>query len=75
MEPPWHKPLVVNVVVVGPFGEEEEGIGMTSDEVKVKGEDPNTPGYLWENRVKRNVGDLGSWVRSPWLACDETPGP
>jgi len=47
MEPPGHKPLVVNVVVVGPFEEEKEGTGRTSD-VMVKGEDPATPGYyLW----------------------------
>jgi len=45
-EPPWHKPLVVNGVVVGPFEEEEEGTGVTSDVVKVKGEDPATPGPL-----------------------------
>jgi len=41
-----HKPLVVNVVVVGPFEEEEEGTGIVSDVVKVKGEDPVTPGLL-----------------------------
>ena len=34
-QPPGHKPLVVNVVVVGPFKEEEEGIVITSDVVKV----------------------------------------
>ena len=49
---PRHKPLVVNVVVVGAFEEEEEGIGVTSDVVKVKGEDPDTPGYLWGDRVR-----------------------
>jgi len=27
MEPPGHKPLVVNVIVVGLFEEEEEGTG------------------------------------------------
>jgi len=48
----WHKPLVVNVVVVGPFEEEEEGIGVASDVVKVQGEDPDTPGYLREDRVR-----------------------
>ena len=37
-------PLVVNVVVVGPFEEEEEGIGIASDVVKVEGEAPDTPG-------------------------------
>jgi len=29
---------------MGPFEEEEEGTGITSDVVKVKGEDPATPG-------------------------------
>jgi len=52
MEPPGHKPLVVNVVVVGPFEEEEEGIGVASDVVKAKGEDPDTPGYLRGDRVR-----------------------
>jgi len=45
-EPPGQKPLVVNGVVVGPFEEEEEGTGIASDVVKVKGEDPATPGPL-----------------------------
>ena len=31
---------------MGPFEEEEEGTGITSDVVKVKGEDPGTPGPL-----------------------------
>jgi len=35
--------LVVNVVVVGPLEEEEEGTGIASDLVKVKGEDPANP--------------------------------
>ena len=38
--------MVVNVTVVGPFEEEVEGTGVTSDVVKVKGEDPVTPGLL-----------------------------
>jgi len=33
-ELPGHKPLVVNVVVVGPFELEEEEIAMASDVVK-----------------------------------------
>ena len=45
-EPPGQKALVVNGIVVGPFEEEEEGTGVTSDVVKVKGEDPATPGPL-----------------------------
>ena len=32
--------------MLGPFEEEEEGTGITSDVVKVKGEDPVTPGLL-----------------------------
>jgi len=45
-DPPGQKPLVVNGVVVVPFEEEEEGTGVSSDIVKVKGEDPATPGPL-----------------------------
>ena len=36
--------MVVNGTVVGPFEEEEEGTGIASDVVKVKSEDPATPG-------------------------------
>ena len=43
---PWHKPMVINGTVVGPFEEEEEGTGIASDVVKVQGEDPTTPGLL-----------------------------
>jgi len=38
--------MVVNGVVVGPFEEEEEGTGVTSDVVKIQGEDPAIPGPL-----------------------------
>jgi len=38
--------MVVNVTVVGPLEEEEEGTGVVSDVVKVEGEDPDTPGPL-----------------------------
>jgi len=38
--------MVINVTVVGPFEEEEEGTGIVSDVDKVKGEDPATPGLL-----------------------------
>jgi len=38
--------MVINVTVVGPFEEEEEGTSIASDVVKVKGEDPATPGLL-----------------------------
>ena len=40
------KVLVVNGVVVGPFEEKEEGTGIASDVLNVKGEDPVTPGPL-----------------------------
>jgi len=51
-EPPGHKPLVVNVVVVGPFEEEEEGTGIASDVVKVQGDNLDIPGYLRGDRVR-----------------------
>jgi len=38
--------------LLGPFEEEEEGIGITSDVVKVQDEDPATPGCLREVRVR-----------------------
>ena len=61
-EPPGHKLLVVNVPVVCPVEEEEEGIGITSG-VKVEGEDPET---LF---LKGAKGD-----GPPWLAVEETSG-
>jgi len=51
-EQPGHKPLVVNVIVVGPFEEEEEETGIASDVVKVEGENPDNPGYLRGDRVR-----------------------
>jgi len=69
---PGHKSLVVNMVVIGLFEEEEEGTGITSNIVKVNGEDLDTPGYPRGDRVRREVRDLGSWVRPPWLALHET---
>jgi len=38
--------------LLGPFEEEEEGIGIASDVVKVEGEDPATQGCLREVRVR-----------------------
>ena len=38
--------MVITVIVVGPFEEEEEGTGIASDLVTVQGEDPATPGLL-----------------------------
>ena len=54
--------------------EEEEGTGVASDVVKVEGEDPDTPGYQGGTGQSWDVGDLGSWLRLPWLAHDEVPG-
>ena len=59
-ELPGHEPLVVNVVVVGLFEEEEEGTGMASDVVKVEGEDPDNPGYLRGDRAR--LGRRRSWI-------------
>ena len=53
-------------MVVGPFEEEEEGIGINSDVVKVKGEDPETPGYLRGDRVR--LGRRRSYVGASPLA-------
>ena len=65
-----NKPLVVNVVVVGPFEEEGEGTSVASDVVKVQCEDPDTPGYLRGDRVR-----LGRWrsriVGASPLACSQ----
>jgi len=72
-EPPGHKPLVVNVIVVGPFEEEEEGTGVACDIVKVQGEDPDTPGYPKGDRVKLGRRRSRTWVRLPWLVHDEAP--
>jgi len=49
-------PLVVNVVVVGPFEEEEEGIGIASDVIEVEGEDPDL-GCLDLHPPRRSRGD------------------
>ena len=51
-EPPGHKPLVVNVVVVGLFEVEEAGTGIASDVVEVECENPDTPGYPRGDRVR-----------------------
>jgi len=50
MEPQGPTTLVVKGVV-GLFEEEEEGIGIASGIVKVKGEDPTTPGCRREDRI------------------------
>jgi len=59
-EPIGHKPLVVNVVVVGAFQEKEEGIGIASDIINVEGKDPATSVCLRGDRVGRHVGDFQS---------------
>jgi len=61
--------------LLGPFEEEEEGIGIASDVVKVEGEDLATPGCLREVRVRWCVGDFNRWYVLSWLACERTPGP
>jgi len=51
--------------VVGPFEEEEMGIDIPSDVVKVKGEDPATPVFLRGTSEEVRRRSL-SWVRAPW---------
>ena len=65
---------VTRTVVVGPFEEEEEGTGIASDVVKVKGKDPDTSGYLRGDRVRRDVGNFQSCLHPPWLTPNETTG-
>ena len=67
--------MVVTVVVVGPIKEEEAGIGVTSDVVKVKGEDPDTPGYLRKDRVRLGGRRQSRIVRaSPLARSRPSPG-
>jgi len=53
-----HKNLFVNVAVVGPFQEEEEWTVIASDVVKVKGEDPGTPGSLRSVDTGKTLGTV-----------------
>ena len=46
--------MVINETVVGPFEEEEEGTGIASDVVNVKGEDPGSPGCLRSVDTRNN---------------------
>jgi len=41
----------------------------------VEGKDPDFPGHLRGDRVRRYVGEFQLWVRPPWLALEENPGP
>jgi hypothetical protein len=66
-------PWLSTALVAGPIEEEKEGICIASEVDKVEG--PAPPGCLREDRVRRYVGDFQSWVRTPWLAGEETPGP
>ena len=49
------KNLFKKKLVVGPFEEEEEGTGIASNVVKVKGKDPDTSGYLRGDRARRDA--------------------
>jgi len=46
----------------------------TQPHLKVEGEDPATPGYLREIRVRWCVGDFQSWVRAPLARSWRKPG-
>ena len=58
---------VDGVLAVWRHNKPKTGIGtmIASDVVKVNSEDPDTFGYLGGGRVRRDVGDFGSWVHSP----------
>jgi len=58
MEPPGQKPLIVNGVGVGPFEEEQEGTGITSDVLKVEGRNPGTTGCLRYVDTRNNPGTV-----------------
>ena len=59
------------------FEEEEEGIGMTSDVIKVNGDDLANPGSLRGDRARWHVQSWRSisWLSDPWPAAEETLGP
>ena len=56
---------VVKTTLANKAQEEEQGISIASDVVKMQGEDPATPGCLREVRVRWCVIDFQSWVRAP----------
>jgi len=50
---------------MGPFEEEVEGIGIGSDVVKVKGDDPATQGFL----NSRGQDEVARWRYNPWVCA------
>jgi hypothetical protein len=60
-------------LVVDPFEEEEEGIGIACDVIKVQGEDPATPGSLRGNRVNNTLSNHFVGMCS-LVHVEETPG-
>jgi len=50
-EPPGLAPGCQRRQLLGLFEEEEKGIGIASDVVKVEGKDPATPGYYYLKSV------------------------
>jgi len=68
-------PWLSKALVVGPFKEEEEGIGITSKVVKVEGEDPATTSSLRGGQGEVARWRSVTWVRVPWSSFKETSGP
>ena len=66
-EPPGLAPGCQRRYLLDPFEEEEEGSGIASDVINVKGKDPATPGSLRKDRGRRYARDSGkeTWVHTP----------
>jgi len=62
------------VVLVGPFEEEEKGIIIASDVVKVQGEDLDTPEYLRGYRARGMSAIFNRWCVGLG-SREEPPGP
>jgi len=58
-------------LIAGSVEEEEDGISIAINVVKVQSEDLATPSSLRKDRAKKYVGDSEWWLRAPWLARDD----
>jgi len=74
-ELPGLYPLLSTALVVSPFEEEEEGIGVASEVLKVEGEDPGHPRFSKGEQGEVVRWRSISWVRAqaPWPDPEEAP--